>query len=100
MRRRIASIRRCSDPDQTFRSFVSNLTLNKNAAAILHAIATLGRNLSIETTAEGVETEAQLEAVVALGCTEMQGNLFSHARPAAELVQFFPKANSFVGNAA
>ena len=82
------------------RSFVSHLTLNKNAAAILHAIATLGHNLDIETTAEGVETEAQLEAVVALGCTEMQGNLFSHARPASELAQFFPKASAYVGNAA
>ena len=82
------------------RSFVSHLTLNKNAPAILHAIATLGHNLDIETTAEGVETEAQLEAVTALGCTEMQGNLFSHARPAAELSQFFRKVSAYVGNAA
>ena len=61
---------------------------------------TLGHNLDIETTAEGVETEAQLEAVTALGCTEMQGNLFSHARPAAELRQFFRKVSAYVGNAA
>lgn len=82
------------------RSLVSHLTLNKNAAAILHAIATLGRNLDIETTAEGVETEVQLDAVKALGCTEMQGNLFSHARPAAELPRFFAKTRGYVGTAA
>lgn len=73
------------------RSFISSLALNKNTPAILHAIATLGRDLDIDTTAEGVETEAQLAAVRAFGCTEMQGNLFSPARPAAELTQFFPK---------
>lgn len=82
------------------RSFIKSLALNKNTPAILHAIATLGRNLAIDTTAEGVETEAQLAAVLALGCTEMQGNLFSPARPAAELRQFFPKRRTAVVNAA
>ena len=37
------------------------------------------------TTAEGVETEAQLEMLRALGCNEMQGYLFSPAIPAAEI---------------
>ena len=37
------------------------------------------------TTAEGVETRAQLDMLRALGCTEMQGYLFSPARPAAEI---------------
>jgi EAL domain-containing protein (putative c-di-GMP-specific phosphodiesterase class I) len=39
------------------------------------------------TTAEGVETEQQKELLRALGCTEMQGYLFSPARPAAEVRQ-------------
>ena len=38
------------------------------------------------TTAEGVETEAQRAIVTELGCTEMQGYLFSAARPAGEIL--------------
>jgi EAL domain-containing protein (putative c-di-GMP-specific phosphodiesterase class I) len=37
------------------------------------------------TTAEGVETEEQRRALVDLGCTQMQGFLFSPARPAHEI---------------
>jgi EAL domain-containing protein (putative c-di-GMP-specific phosphodiesterase class I) len=43
----------------------------------------------ITTTAEGVETEQQREILRGLGCTEMQGYLFSPARPAAELKRLF-----------
>jgi EAL domain-containing protein (putative c-di-GMP-specific phosphodiesterase class I) len=39
------------------------------------------------TTAEGVETQAQLDMLRKLGCTEMQGYLFSPARPAADVMQ-------------
>jgi len=41
------------------------------------------------TTAEGVETQEQRELLRALGCSEMQGNLFSAAKPAAELKRLF-----------
>jgi EAL domain-containing protein (putative c-di-GMP-specific phosphodiesterase class I) len=41
------------------------------------------------TTAEGVETQEQLETVKSEGCTEMQGFLFSRPRPVEELEQFF-----------
>jgi EAL domain-containing protein (putative c-di-GMP-specific phosphodiesterase class I) len=41
------------------------------------------RNMT--TTAEGVETDAQRELLRVLGCTEMQGYLFSAAKPAAEV---------------
>ena len=37
------------------------------------------------TTAEGVETEQQRDLLRALGCAEMQGYLFSPAKPAAEI---------------
>jgi EAL domain-containing protein (putative c-di-GMP-specific phosphodiesterase class I) len=41
------------------------------------------------STAEGVETQQQLEKLQSVGCTEMQGYLFSRARPAAEIEQLF-----------
>jgi EAL domain-containing protein (putative c-di-GMP-specific phosphodiesterase class I) len=37
------------------------------------------------TTAEGVETEAQREVLRKLGCSQMQGYLFSRPKPAAEI---------------
>jgi EAL domain-containing protein (putative c-di-GMP-specific phosphodiesterase class I) len=39
------------------------------------------------TTAEGVETQQQQQLLRALGCSEMQGYLFSPAKPAAEIKQ-------------
>ena len=39
------------------------------------------------TTAEGVETQEQLDLLRVLGCTEMQGYLFSRPKPAAEIMQ-------------
>ena len=46
------------------------------------------------TTAEGVETQQQLELLRALGCAEMQGYLFSPAKPAAEIKQLFHRERS------
>jgi FOG: EAL domain len=50
------------------------------------------------TTAEGVETKQQLELLRALGCAEMQGYLFSPAKPAAEIRQLFDREPSAAVN--
>ena len=71
------------------RCFISGLTHGEDSRAIVQAISGLARNLGIMTTAEGVETQQQLEQVKSLGCTEMQGYLFSRARPASEVMQLF-----------
>jgi diguanylate cyclase (GGDEF)-like protein len=63
------------------RSFVSEMSRMDVCAAIVCAVANLGRSLEIITTAEGVETKEQLELVRAAGCTQAQGYLF--ARPCA-----------------
>jgi len=52
------------------------------------------------TTAEGVETQEQLDAVRAEGCTEMQGFLFSRALPAQEIKRLFPSLHAVTENAA
>ncbi|MHB0766891.1 putative bifunctional diguanylate cyclase/phosphodiesterase [Bradyrhizobium sp. 5.13L] len=67
------------------RSFVKDLAQRPDCSAIVRAISGLGRSLNITTTAEGVETEDQLDWLRAEGCNEVQGFLFSAARPAAEI---------------
>ena len=63
------------------RSFIAELDNGdgRRARAIIHSILDLGRNLGLHVVAEGVETEAQAQQLVELGCTEAQGFLFSHA---------------------
>ena len=76
------------------RSFVSDLSGDENSNAIVIAVASYSRSLGISTTAEGVETEEQREEVKAAGYTEMQGFLFSPARPVGEIAKmFFPESD-------
>src|ERR1022692_4643138 len=71
------------------RSFITGLSDTNESRAIVRAVADLARNLSMSVTAEGVETDRQLEQVRLLGCSEMQGYLFSHPLPAAEIHRLF-----------
>jgi diguanylate cyclase (GGDEF)-like protein len=64
------------------RSFISPMPGTRpNHGAIVRSIAALGASLGIPTTAEGVETVAQLERVRADGCTCVQGYYFSKPVP-------------------
>jgi diguanylate cyclase (GGDEF)-like protein len=65
-------------------SFVRNID-QRDAREIVKAIAGLGRALGMTTTAEGVETEEQLATMIAYGCTEVQGYLFSRPVPATQI---------------
>jgi EAL domain-containing protein (putative c-di-GMP-specific phosphodiesterase class I) len=58
-------------------SFVSALGKDSSATAIASAVVTLGHSLGLRVIAEGVETQAQLNALRDLGCDEIQGYLFS-----------------------
>jgi diguanylate cyclase (GGDEF)-like protein len=71
------------------RSFIQDLSNGAEPLAIVHAVAGLARSLNMISTAEGVETQQQLDQLQSVGCTEMQGYLFSHARPAADIVRLF-----------
>ena len=73
------------------RSFIQDLSNGAEPLAIVHAVAGLAKCLNMVSTAEGVETQQQLDTLQTIGCTEMQGYLFSRARPAKELGQFFPE---------
>ena len=67
------------------RSFVSELSSNADCAAIVSAVASLGRSLHVDTVAEGVETEDQLMLARAAGCTHAQGFLFGRPCKVSEL---------------
>jgi EAL domain-containing protein (putative c-di-GMP-specific phosphodiesterase class I) len=67
------------------RSFIREIEERPQSRAIVRAVAGLGASLGISTTAEGVETEDQLECLREEGCTEVQGYLFSRPVPASEL---------------
>jgi diguanylate cyclase (GGDEF)-like protein len=66
-------------------SFVRDLCKRQDCGAIIRAVAGLSNELGMLTTAEGVETPEQLALLTAVGCTEVQGYLFSPAVPASEI---------------
>ncbi|MEH2480246.1 diguanylate cyclase (GGDEF)-like protein/PAS domain S-box-containing protein [Nitrobacteraceae bacterium AZCC 2146] len=69
------------------RCFVTDIAEPQGSSSIVQAVVNIAASRNMTTTAEGVETEQQKELLRALGCTEMQGYLFSPARPAAEVRQ-------------
>ena len=58
-------------------SFVRGMSSDTADAAVVASVAALGRRLGLHVTAEGVETQAELDAVVAEGVSTIQGYLFS-----------------------
>ncbi|MCI1142683.1 EAL domain-containing protein [Sphingomonas sp. WKB10] len=63
------------------RSFIDGMGRERESAAIVHSIIHLGRALGLEVIAEGVETEAQVQALRLAGASHLQGYFFS--RPVA-----------------
>ena len=66
-------------------SFVRRLEGTQAAGAIIRAIVGLGDALGMGVVAEGVETQKQMETLVAAGCTHLQGYLFSRPVPGREI---------------
>ena len=65
------------------RAFVAEMTRDTRAAALVEAIATMARSLGLTVVPEGIETEDQREALLALGCHYGQGFLFGRPQPAS-----------------
>ncbi|MDN3278902.1 EAL domain-containing protein [Frankia sp. RB7] len=73
------------------RSFISDIGQSEDSSPIVQAVVHMAAARHMATTAEGVETEAQREVLRQLGCSQMQGWLFSPAVPAAKLRQLLSK---------
>ena len=61
------------------RSFVLSLVTAGDGPELARAVVSLGETLGIDTVAEGIETESQAAALLALGCVAGQGFLFAKA---------------------
>ncbi len=60
------------------KSFVQHLTTDTTSRAVTEAIITLGRRLSLDIIAEGIETRTMLDEVRQLGCQQVQGHYLGH----------------------
>jgi EAL domain-containing protein (putative c-di-GMP-specific phosphodiesterase class I) len=69
-------------------SFIRNLERDANDLVLSEAIVIMAHKLGLEVVAEGVETQAQRDRLVEIGCDYGQGYLFSRPLPAAEFEQF------------
>jgi diguanylate cyclase (GGDEF)-like protein len=76
------------------RSFVDRLGKDKESTTIVRAVLGLASGFDLETTAEGIENDEQLESLRAEGCLEGQGFLFGKAVPANEVASVIAKLKS------
>jgi diguanylate cyclase (GGDEF)-like protein len=67
------------------RAFIKDLASTGASSTIVQAVVNIAAASDMTTTAEGVETEQQRNLLRTLGCTEMQGYLFSRPVPAVEI---------------
>jgi EAL domain-containing protein (putative c-di-GMP-specific phosphodiesterase class I) len=76
------------------RSFVREITMSTDDAAITTAIIAMGHALGLHVVGEGIETEAQRQVLLEQGCDEMQGYLFSRPVPAEQLARVLASSAS------
>lgn len=74
-------------------SFVLDVMSNPDSAAVTDAIIALAKSLRLSITAEGVETQEQLEYLKMRGCHEGQGYYFSRPVPADIIVPMLQKSS-------
>jgi diguanylate cyclase (GGDEF)-like protein len=74
------------------RSFIDGIATSKASAALIHTFVQLGKTLEIETLAEGIEDQAQLETLQREHCDHGQGFLFSRPLDVDAIEQFLGAA--------
>ena len=71
------------------KSFVTNMLTDKGDATLVRTVIDIGHNFGLCVVAEGVETQAVLDALVALGCDEVQGYFISKPQTCDLLKNWF-----------
>ena len=74
------------------KSFVQDVLEDEDDATIVRAIIQLARSLGMQVIAEGVETPEQESYIIAQGCNEGQGYLYSKPLPARELTGYLKQS--------
>jgi diguanylate cyclase (GGDEF)-like protein len=80
------------------RSFVSKMGTDHDGPEIVRTILTLAHNLSMDVTAEGIETADQAAQLLAMGCEYGQGYFFSKPLPKDAATAFLEQDNSIKNN--
>jgi EAL domain-containing protein (putative c-di-GMP-specific phosphodiesterase class I) len=75
-------------------SFVRDLTIDPDDAAIVTAITAMAHSLNVDVVAEGVETEEQLAELVRLGCRRAQGYLLARPMAASAITRLLARSAS------
>jgi len=78
------------------RSFITDLAPGSAsvASAVVRAVVDLSKALGLNVIAEGIETDAQRQALMALGCSEGQGYLFARPAPPETCIAVADEANA------
>ena len=71
------------------RSFVRDIASDAHDAAMTRGIITLAHSVGLQVTAEGVESEQQLQVLRENGCDEAQGYFLGMPGPAAQISALF-----------
>lgn len=75
------------------RTFISALREGNEDVALVSAIVALAKSMNLSALAEGVETSFQIDALLEIGCTQVQGFFFSKALPEGEALSYAENFN-------
>ncbi|MBM7568653.1 diguanylate cyclase (GGDEF)-like protein/PAS domain S-box-containing protein [Paenibacillus sacheonensis] len=78
------------------RSFIRDITVNKNDKAIVATIISMAQHLNMDVIAEGIETKEQLDILTDNDCEKIQGYYFSRPLPPKEVEAVFFAPRSLV----